>query len=54
MAPVAPALLANNRLGWNGLTGTNTPACYEHLLISALKTFIALCLQMLEMLDVRI
>ncbi len=49
MALVAPALLANNRLGWNGLTRTNTLAYYEHLLITAIKTFIALCLQMLEM-----
>ncbi len=33
MALVAPALLANNRLGWNGLTGTNTPAYNVYLIV---------------------
>jgi hypothetical protein len=36
----APALLANIRLAGTGLPGTNTLAYYEHLQITAVKSFI--------------
>jgi hypothetical protein len=36
---LASALLANIRLGWLGLLGTNTPAYYEYLSITTVKSF---------------
>jgi hypothetical protein len=35
----ALALPANNRLGWKGLSVTNTLAYYENLLFTATKSF---------------
>ncbi len=36
----SPALPANIRLGWKGLSGTNTLAYYENPYITAVKSFI--------------
>jgi hypothetical protein len=38
----APAILENIRLGWKSLPGTNALAYYEHLKITAVKSFITL------------
>jgi hypothetical protein len=38
----APALLANVRLGWKGLPGTNIIAYYKHFKITDKKSFIAM------------
>jgi hypothetical protein len=35
-------LSTNLRLGWKGLTGTNTLAYYKHSLIAVVKSFITL------------
>jgi hypothetical protein len=38
----APGFLANIRLGWKGLSGTNTPAYYDHFINYSHKKFITL------------
>ncbi len=38
----APALLANIRLSWKGLPGTNTLAYYENSQLTVIKSFIIL------------
>ncbi len=50
-APLKGRLLAlstNIRLGWKGLTETNTPAYYENLLITAVKSFIVQALTIIK------
>ncbi len=37
-------LPTNIRLGWKRLPGANTPAYYEHSLITDVRSFITLCL----------
>jgi hypothetical protein len=44
-APLLGKLLAlpkNIRLGWKGLSGTNTLAYYKHLYITGFKSFVTL------------
>jgi hypothetical protein len=41
-APEVPTLLANIRLGWIGISGTNTLADYEHSQIAPVKSFMTL------------
>ncbi len=41
-APEVPTLPLNIRLGWKGISGTNTLAYYEHSQIAAVKSFMTL------------
>ncbi len=41
--PETLSLLANTKLGWKGLLGTNAQAYYEHFKFTTVKGCITLC-----------